>query len=97
MEKRHVRGAEGPPSWRASSRGHSVLGHRGLLAPHEAQEGETVRELKRVQRCVGKEGPLMDAKAACALLDSECRERVDLTRSPAVEDRYLRSPDDPSR
>ena len=60
-------------------------------------EGETVRELKRVQRCVGKEGPLMDAKAACALLDSECRERVDLTRSPAVEDRYLRSPDDPSR
>jgi hypothetical protein len=39
----------------------------------------------------------MDAKAACALLDSECRERVDLTRSPAVEDRYLRSPDDPSR
>ena len=25
-------------------------------------EGETVRELKRVQRCVGKEGPLMDAK-----------------------------------
>jgi hypothetical protein len=39
----------------------------------------------------------MDAKAACALLDSECRERVDLTRSPAVEDRYLRSPDGPSR
>ena len=32
-------------------------------------EGATVRELKRVQRCVGKEGPLMDAKAACALLE----------------------------
>ena len=64
---------------------HPGFGHCGLLAPRGTQRRrDGSRTQTSTKACVRKERPLMEA--GVVLLDSECRERVDLTRSPRLRE-----------